>query len=109
MRDVIQKVLASEAEAKRLILAARAEAEHIFSQARTQSREVLEKARHTARADAEQIIAAATASAQHDKSERLSRAAAEIRSTILFHEKARQSAVAAGLRAVCGHEMGGGP
>lgn len=108
MRAVIQKVLASEAEAKRLIFAARSEAEHIISQARAQSREISEEARRAAQNEAEQIVAAAIASGQHDKSEQLNRIAAEIRSTITIDEKIRQIIVTAGVHKICGREQEAG-
>jgi vacuolar-type H+-ATPase subunit H len=102
MRDVIQKVMAAEHEAKQLVEAARAEAVGFLSAAQNQAREQLETSRRVARAEAQQILADADASAQHEKSAQLNRAIAEIRATIRLDETTRQAAVAAGLRVVCG-------
>lgn len=105
MRDVIQKVMAAETEAKQLVQAARAEAEQLLTAARTKAREIVEQSRHASREETEKILAEADATAQREKSEQLTRTNAEIRAAIRLDEKTRQAAVAAGLRAICGGDQ----
>jgi len=102
MRDVIQKVMAAENEAKQLVQAAQAEGGKLLADAQIQARETLEQARRAAREETEKILAAAEADVRREKSEQLTRAANEIRTTIQLDETTRQAAVAAGLRVVCG-------
>ncbi len=102
MREVIQKVLEAEAEAKRLVEAAKAEADRLVSQAQQESQEFVARAREEARAEAGRLLDAATRQAEQEKRERLDRAAADIETQIQLDEETRQRAVEAALRCVCG-------
>ncbi len=102
MRAVIQKVLESEAEAKRLLQAAKAEAEACLSQAQKQAQELLAQARQGARAEAERLMENATQAAEREKQARLTQALAEITTRIGLDETLRQRAIAGMLRSVIG-------
>lgn len=102
MRDVIQKVIATEAEARRLIEAARAEAERITEAARKQGSENVARARQEARVEAEHLIEAAVRAAEQEKKTRVIRLAAEIETEVRLDETIRQQVVAGAVRCVCG-------
>lgn len=102
MRDVIEKVIAAEAEAKRMVEAARAEADRISSEAQKQGEELVARTRRQARAEAESMIEAALRAAEQEKRERLARIAAEIETEVRLDESTRQRAVTGAIRCVCG-------
>ena len=102
MREVIQKVIATETAAKQLVQAAQSEADQLVTRARMQARDLVERAQREARLEAEKILAAAEAEAAREKAERLARAAAEIKATIRLDDAMVQQTVAAALRCVCG-------
>jgi vacuolar-type H+-ATPase subunit H len=105
MRDVIQKVIATETEAKRLVEAAEADAERIGAAAQQRAQDLLAEARQKAREEADQIMANATRIAGQEKQERLARAMAEIESEIRMDETTKQRAVAGVIRCVCGQRL----
>ena len=102
MRDVIQKILTTESEAKQLVQAARTEVEQLLSNVRLQARNLVEQAYQETKAEAENILAVAEAEAAREKAERLAGAAAEINATIRLEETTAQQAAQAALRCVCG-------
>ncbi len=101
MRDVIQKVMAAETEAKRLVEEARAEADRILSDARRKGQDTAARAYQEAGAEADRIVAAAIDAAEKEKQENLARAAAEMASRIGFDEPASQRVVDWIVRHVC--------
>jgi vacuolar-type H+-ATPase subunit H len=105
MRDVIQKILETEAEAKRLVEAAKAEADETLSKASTQTQELLAQARREVRAEAERMVQAAVEEGEREKQERLARAAAEIKSQIRLDETVIQRAVEGVVRCVRGQHQ----
>jgi ATP synthase H subunit len=102
MRDVIQKVIAAEGEAKLIVKAAWKESDCILTDARTQAQELVEQARKEARLEAERMLEAAEQEANQEKQERLTRAAAEIQTQIRLEEPIMQRAVGIVVRCVCG-------
>lgn len=102
MRDVIQSVIATEAEARNLVAAARAEADRISSDAQKRSQDLVARARQEARTAAERMVEAAVNEARREKQERLARTTAEIETQVRLEETARQRAVAGVMRCVCG-------
>ena len=103
MRDVIQKVIATEAQARRMVEAARDEANHILSGAQKEAEDLIARTRQGLRAEAERLVEAAVRSAEQEKRERLSRIVAEIDTQVQLDEIAKQRAVAEAIRCVCGH------
>jgi vacuolar-type H+-ATPase subunit H len=102
MRDVIQKVIASEAEAKRFVATARAEAERIVSDAQKQAEELRARVNRETRAEAEQMLDEASRGAERKKQECLARARVEIERHVQLESSLRQRAVAEVVRCVCG-------
>ena len=102
MRDVIQKLLGAEEEAKRLVTAARTQAGQIALRARKRAEELAVLAKQEDRLETERLIHAATEQAQLEKQSRLARAAAEAEAEIKLGAAIRQAIVASILRVVCG-------
>lgn len=105
MHDVIQKVLASEAEAKGMIEAAKADAERILSAAQKQAHDLIARTRQEARVEAEGLVETAVHAAEQEKQQRLAGIAAEIESQVRLEETAREHAVAEVIRCVCGQQQ----
>jgi len=106
MREVIQKVIATETEAKQVVQAARTEAGQLAASARAQAGQMLEQANREAKLETEKILSTAEAEAAREKAERLARAAAEINRHIRLDETTAQAAVAAAMCCVCGLPAG---
>ena len=102
MRDVIQRVIAAEAEAKKMVQSARSEAEQILSAAQSQAQAITAMARREAQLEAGAMLAAATRDAALTKQSRLASFAAEIENQVHLDAVTRQQAVAVVVRCVCG-------
>ncbi len=101
MRDVIQKVIKVEGEAKLLLQEAQAEADRILADAQKQAHELAARRRQEVRVEAEKIMAAAIQEAEREKRERLGIAAAEIETQVRLDEVTKQRAVEAVVRFIC--------
>jgi F-type H+-transporting ATPase subunit b len=101
MREVIQKVIETETEAKRLVEAATAEADSILSKAQKEAEELLVKVRRDGRTEAEKIVEAAKEEAEREKQECLARALAEINIQVRLDQATIQRAVEGLVRCVC--------
>jgi vacuolar-type H+-ATPase subunit H len=102
MRDVIQKVIASEAEAKQIVAAARSEGERVVSSARKRAEELRARVNRETRAEVEQLLDEASRGAERKKQECLARARVEIERHVRLESSLRQQAVAEVVRCVCG-------
>lgn len=99
MRDVIQKIIATETEARQRVQTARAEAERILSDARKRAQALVVDAGQTARLDAEKMLATALQAAETEKKERLAHIAAEVETQISIDNTTVQQAIAAVIAA----------
>ena len=102
MRDVIQRIVATEAEARQKVQAAKAEAERIMFEARKGAQELVAKARQSSRLEADAVLAAALRLAEAERSQRLAGATAAIEVQVTVEEATVRQAVAAVTRCVCG-------
>ena len=102
MQDVIQEVLAAEKRAREMVQSARAEADQSIGLARARCREILNQAHESARSEREAIMEAATAEALREKTERLERAATEIKLGVHLCESAARNYVEAALDCILG-------
>lgn len=102
MREVIQQIIATEAEAKALVEAAKAEAERVLSEACTTGQEMIELARREARIEGERIVQEAVEAAEDEKRASLTRARAEIESQIRLNDEDYRQIVEGVVRCVCG-------
>jgi vacuolar-type H+-ATPase subunit H len=102
MRDVIQKIIATENEAKLIVETAKAEADRILSDAQRKGQDMVDRAREEAFAEAERIVEAAIEGAEREKRDRLTQIAAEIERDIQLDQERRESVVEGVIRCVCG-------
>lgn len=102
MQAVIERVMATEAEARQLVQTARAEAEQLVAGARVQARQLIDEARREARREADEILAAAEAEAVAEKQKRLAQAAKDVDAQVRLDEATMQAAVEAAVRCLCG-------
>ena len=102
MRDVVQKVIATESEARGIVETARAEADRILSEARKKGQDTVEQARQAAFAEAGRIVETAVAEAEREKQGLLVQAAAEIERDIRLNEADSEWAIEGVIGCVCG-------
>jgi vacuolar-type H+-ATPase subunit H len=102
MRDVIQKIIAAENEAKLIVETAKAEADRILSDAQKKGQDMVDRAREEAFAEAERIVEAAIEGAEREKRDRLTQIAAEIERDVQLDQERRESVVEGVIRCVCG-------
>jgi len=101
MRDVIQKIIATEGEARLTVEEARAEADRILSDAQKSRHDIVERARQEALGEADKILETAVEAAEQEKQNRLAEVAAEIESQIQLEPAGRKRAVEEVVRCVC--------
>ena len=102
MRDVIQRIIAAEAEAKRIVEIAVAEAERISSEARKQGEHLVAQARLEANLEAERMLEVSLGEAEREKQKRLAGVSAEIEAQVCLDSSTRERAIAGAIRCVCG-------
>ena len=100
MRDVVQKIIATESEAKLIVEAARADADQILSNAQKKGHDIIEQARQEALIEAEKVLKTAVEKAEQEKQHRLADAAIEIESQIRLEPDNRKWAVDEVVRCV---------
>jgi vacuolar-type H+-ATPase subunit H len=101
MRDVIQKIISTENEARLTVEEARAEAERIMSDAQKKGYDLIERARQETLIEAKKIVDASVEEAERKKQSQLAHAAAEIENQIRLDPATRQLAVEGVVRCVC--------
>jgi vacuolar-type H+-ATPase subunit H len=102
VRDVIQKIVATENQAKRIVEEGRAEADRILADARKQAQDISIKAYQEAGKEAEGIMSDATRAAEDQKQDSLAKAADAIQREIVLDEAIRQKIVEEIIGHVCG-------
>lgn len=101
MRETIQRVMAAEDEATRLVEAAREEGVAILAEGRKRAQELTDRIRQEARLAGEAILRTATEEAHRDREERLRRASAELETSVRLEEATARQAIDAIVRCVC--------
>ncbi|MEN6615735.1 MAG: V-type ATPase subunit subunit G family protein [Syntrophorhabdus sp.] len=102
MRDVIQKIVATENEAKRTIEEARAQADRIIFEARMQAQDITARALQDASGEASRIVEEATAAAENKQQEILNNAVARIDSQVHIDDTVRKQIIDDIVKLVCG-------
>lgn len=102
MRDVIQKIVATENQAKRIVEEGRAQADRILFESRKQAQDITAKAYQDAGREAQEIIADAVRAAEDHKRETLARASDAIEREILIDAASRQALIKEIIWHVCG-------
>lgn len=101
MRETIQRVMAAEDEAMRLVEAAREEGEAFLVDCRRRARDVSERTQREARLEGEELLEASAEGACREREERIRRASAEIEASICLDEAVARQAIDAIIRCVC--------
>jgi vacuolar-type H+-ATPase subunit H len=101
VREVIQKLIATEQEARDILERARQECDAIVRHAQARAQEILQTAQQQARMEADQLLQTARQQAAAEEREGLARADAEIESQMQLNPIVRQRAVRAVVRCVC--------
>jgi len=101
MRDVIQKIISTENEAKLIIEKAKAEGERILLDAHKKGNDLVEQARQQALTEAQKIVDAAVEDAERKKQYQLALADAEIEKQIRLDPTTKRLAVQGVIRCVC--------
>lgn len=104
MRDVIEKIIATESEARVAIEAAKTEADSILNNAQKKGREVLERARTEAQIEADKILESKIEAAEREKQNLLAKALTKIESEIVLKPETRQQAVDWIVRCICNQQ-----
>ncbi len=104
MRDVIQKIVATENQAKRIVEEGRVEADRILSEARKKAQYITTKAYQDAGKEAQDIVAEATQAAERERQDSLQRASEAIEREIVIDKDLRKAIIEEILRHVCGRQ-----
>lgn len=107
MRDVIQRVIASEAEARQIVATARIQAAEIVGGARQAGEELRARVASETGAAVVRIMAEAERNAEIERLEWMARATDEITAEVNLAPELRHRTVAAVVRYVCGQTPGG--
>lgn len=102
MRDVVQKIVATENQGKRIIEEARAQADRVLAEARKQAQDISMKAYQDAGRQAQEIVNEAVREAEDQKRESLAKASEAIEREVVIDEGLRQKFVEEIIRHVCG-------
>lgn len=102
MRDVVQKIVATENQAKRIVEEARAQADRILLDARKQAQDISMKAYQDAGREAQEIVGEAVRAAEEQKQARLAQASDAMEREIVIDEGSRRKIVEEVVRHVCG-------
>jgi len=102
MRETIQRVMAAEDEARRLVEDARIEGEAHLDDCRRRAQELAERAQREGRREGEEILRAASEEALRQRERLIHSASAEIETMIRLDEPVACQSVNAIVRCVCG-------
>ena len=102
MRELIQELVQTEAEARRMVEAARIQAERLVADAQKQVQALSARVRAESRVEAEKLIDAAVRQAQAEKSQRVLKAEAEIKQSVRLDVAIQEEIAEAVVRCICG-------
>ncbi|MCX5684693.1 MAG: hypothetical protein NT049_13535 [Planctomycetota bacterium] len=100
MREVIQKMVEAEGDAKRLLDEAKTAADRLLGEARRQAQGLLEQSRGEAKAAAAKVVESAVQEDEREKKERLAREIAAVEAETRMDDAVRRAAVEAVVKAV---------
>jgi vacuolar-type H+-ATPase subunit H len=102
MRDIIQKIIATESEARLVVESAKAEADRILSEAQKKGHDIVEQARIEALVESDAIMEKAARESEKEKQLRLAETITEIERQIRLEPTTLQWAVEGVIRCICG-------
>ena len=108
MRDVIQKIVATENQAKRIVEEGRAQADRILFEARKKAQDVSMKAYQDAGREAQEIITEAARQAEDERQKTLNDAMDILEREVVIDKGTRQKIIEEIIRHVCGNAVPAG-
>lgn len=105
MQQVVQEVIAAEAQARSIVERARLERDQLMADARRQAQELAAQATRAALDESRRALAAAHEAAELEKQTRLARSAADIKARIRLEETDLQAAVTGIIQCVSGQRQ----
>ena len=102
MRDIIQKIIATESEARLVVESAKAEADRILSEAQKKGHDIVEQARIEALVESDAIMEKAARESEKEKQLLLTETITEIERQIRLEPTTLQWAVEGVIRCICG-------
>lgn len=102
MRDIIQKIIATESEARLVVESAKAEADRILSEAQKKGHDIVEQARIKALVESDAIMEKAARESEKEKQLLLAETITEIERQIRLEPTTLQWAVEGVIRCICG-------
>lgn len=100
MQEIIQKVIATEAEAKQMVLAAKAEAERILTVATRRTQELKTTCRNEAQLAARDLLSRAAKEADIEKQARLAMLATELEKAVCLEAEVKEAVIQAALKCI---------
>lgn len=101
MKEVIERIVSTENEAKSIIEKARSEAEQIISEAKKQAQDIMENTKKEAIIETQHIIDSSTKKAEEEKQKKLTQKAKEIKDQFVINEDTKQKAIEWVIKTVC--------
>jgi vacuolar-type H+-ATPase subunit H len=101
MREIIQSLVAAEAEAQRIVQSGQEEAERLLAEAEKRAQTILSTARSEARLEGERLVRAAVEESQESKRQQLQKARAEIQERVQLDAPTREALIQAVVGFVC--------
>jgi vacuolar-type H+-ATPase subunit H len=105
MQDVLNRIVAVEAEARRQVEAAQAQAAQILARARLAAQAMQAQTHQAVQLETANLLATRLAEATQERDRRLALAAATIAAQIRLDDDTVRQVVDAALRCVCGEEV----
>lgn len=102
MREIITKVMEAETEGRKIVEAAKNDAARILLASREKAREFTNRIRRDTQIEIDQMTEASVGIVQQEKQACLARATENINARIPLDQPARQQAVIAAIRCICG-------
>jgi vacuolar-type H+-ATPase subunit H len=102
IRETIQRVIAAEDEAKRLVEAARNEGDALRADYRRRAKELAENTEQELRLAGAKILETVAEDARREREDRIRKASSELEAIIRLDEGVAREAVDAIIRCVCG-------
>lgn len=107
MREILERIVEAEAEARRIVERAAVAAQRLVAQADQEAGQTLSRARAVAREQALTLVHAAVAEAERERARRLDEIDAELHIQLRLSAEQRREAVAAVVR--CVQSLSAGP
>ncbi|MCX7965200.1 MAG: hypothetical protein N2596_01045 [Syntrophorhabdaceae bacterium] len=101
MKEVIERIVSTESEARSIIEKAKTEGDQIIAEAKRKAQDMIEKAKRDAVIEAQNIINSAIEKAEKEKEKMLIQKSQEIKGQFFLSEEAKQKTVEWIIKKIC--------